>query len=101
MTAGSFTCPCCGATSDHPQDVEHGYCPACHWWTGDPQLGPPHVAEPCAARDAASRLQQMDAWLPGDWQPLDGVPEGFLRGWEFFYEGLRTGQRVLERNPVA
>lgn len=30
----SFTCPVCGATSYHPQDVEHGYCGRCHDYTG-------------------------------------------------------------------
>lgn len=30
-TAGpSFTCPTCGLTSYHPQDVAHRYCVACH-----------------------------------------------------------------------
>lgn len=50
-TLPSFTCPCCGTVSRHPQDVEHRYCPACHWWTGDPALGPPHLEAPCTARD--------------------------------------------------
>lgn len=31
----SFTCPDCGATSYHPEDVRHGYCGACHAFTGD------------------------------------------------------------------
>lgn len=25
----------------------------CHWWTGDPQIGPPHLAAACEAREAA------------------------------------------------
>lgn len=36
----TFTCPDCGRTSHNPNDVEHRYCGACHWWTGDPLLGP-------------------------------------------------------------
>jgi hypothetical protein len=51
-TPGMFSCPCCGAVSPHPQDVEHGYCPVCHWWTGDPELGPAHLAAGCEARAA-------------------------------------------------
>lgn len=37
--AVSITCPRCGATSYHPEDVRQGYCARCHWWTSDPQLG--------------------------------------------------------------
>jgi len=31
----SFTCPRCGRTSHHPDDVREGYCGACHDWTGE------------------------------------------------------------------
>jgi hypothetical protein len=33
MRLGSFTCPRCGRTSHHPQDVAEGYCGHCHDWT--------------------------------------------------------------------
>lgn len=33
----SITCPRCGKTSHHPDDVRHGYCGNCHDWTSDPQ----------------------------------------------------------------
>jgi hypothetical protein len=37
MTApAGFTCPRCGRTSHHPQDIAEGYCGACHDWTRDP-----------------------------------------------------------------
>lgn len=39
MPESSITCPRCGATSHHPDDVASGYCGACHWWTSDPVLG--------------------------------------------------------------
>ncbi len=29
----AFTCPCCGATSPHPDDIRERYCGRCHWWT--------------------------------------------------------------------
>lgn len=29
----SITCPKCGRTSYHPQDVKAGYCANCHDWT--------------------------------------------------------------------
>jgi hypothetical protein len=45
-----FTCPCCGAVSHHPVDVAQGYCGWCHAWTGDPELGPLHLAGPCPHR---------------------------------------------------
>lgn len=32
----SITCPRCGMTSHHPQDVAESYCGACHDWTGTP-----------------------------------------------------------------
>ena len=36
--------------SRHPDDAAHGYCARCHWWAGDPQLGPAHLAAPCPER---------------------------------------------------
>lgn len=30
----SFTCPICGMTSHHPQDVENEYCGNCHVMIG-------------------------------------------------------------------
>jgi hypothetical protein len=52
----SFTCPCCKKISHNPGDAENGYCAACHWWTGDPVLGPPHLERPCRQRDLAKRF---------------------------------------------
>lgn len=46
----AFSCPCCGAVSPHPADAANGYCARCHWWTGDPELGPAHLAGPCPSR---------------------------------------------------
>ena len=51
MTLTTFTCPCCGKVSHNPNDLEQGYCGLCHWWTGDPVLGPPHLEGPCEARN--------------------------------------------------
>jgi len=51
-----YGCPCCGARSPHPVDIEHRYCADCHWFTGDPVLGPPHLAAPCPARSRAVTL---------------------------------------------
>ena len=58
--AGWFRCPCCGATSRHPQDVAHAYCGRCHWWTGDPELGPQHMAGQCPVRTHRSRLRPLE-----------------------------------------
>ena len=43
-------CPCCHRKSHHPEDIQQRYCGACHWWTGDPVFGPPHLEGPCEAR---------------------------------------------------
>lgn len=37
-TRPSITCPDCGRTSYHPEDVRWGYCSACSWWTSYPPL---------------------------------------------------------------
>jgi hypothetical protein len=34
MTRPSVTCPLCGMTSYHPEDIRQGYCGNCHDWTG-------------------------------------------------------------------
>lgn len=39
-TADPFICEDCGHESWHPRDKAEGYCNRCHWWTGDPNLGP-------------------------------------------------------------
>jgi ribosomal protein S27AE len=38
VAAPSITCPRCGATSYHPEDVREGYCGRCHEFTGRPAL---------------------------------------------------------------
>lgn len=35
----SITCPKCGMTSYHPEDVKQGYCGNCHDWTGPTKGG--------------------------------------------------------------
>lgn len=32
----SITCPVCGFTSHHPQDIAYGFCGNCHAYTGKP-----------------------------------------------------------------
>jgi hypothetical protein len=81
VTAPSFTCPCCGAVSHHPADLEHGYCSACHWWTADPVLGPPHLVAGCEVRSgnpefAAFRNEFLDLTLDAS-----GVPEDQRQMW--------------------
>ena len=50
----SFTCPCCGAVSYHPVDLEQGFCGRCRWWTGSELLGPVHLAGPCPYRKGSA-----------------------------------------------
>lgn len=78
--APAFTCPCCGAVSHHPTDLEQGYCGRCHWWTGDPHLGRDHLAGLCEMRVnpefAAFRDEFYDHILDAS-----GVPEDEKRLW--------------------
>ena len=37
-TGERFRCPDCGALTGNANDVRERYCPACHWWTGNPEL---------------------------------------------------------------
>lgn len=71
MTGSVFICPCCGATSSHPDDIAQNYCARCHWYTGDPQLGPPHLAEACPERKA-TEMTELHPFIP-DWTLSPGV----------------------------
>lgn len=55
----SFTCPCCGAVSREPNDVEQRYCGRCHDWTGDPGLGALHLARHCPRRTRGRTLAEI------------------------------------------
>ena len=59
----SFTCPKCGRTSHNPHDAEHGYCGACHDWTGDRQWR--SLVELVAENDAAEvdELPRDKTWI--------------------------------------
>jgi hypothetical protein len=48
--ASATACPCCATALSHPEDVKHGYCPVCKWWTSDPVLGPGHMNHACPHR---------------------------------------------------
>ena len=58
----SITCPCCGAISYHPKDVEFLYCGRCYAFTGDPSLGAAHLAGECPNRAAPGPFADL-AWL--------------------------------------
>jgi plasmid maintenance system antidote protein VapI len=105
-TPASFTCPCCGATSSHPEDIAHGFCARCHWWTGDPQLGPPHLAEACPERKAAPdwtlRLGETlaDLLIEGHMSTLDAGKVTGLRAEDIeavIGGSLAVDERVAER----
>lgn len=34
----TVTCPVCGMTTAHPEDVREGYCAECHDWTSPPAV---------------------------------------------------------------
>lgn len=44
--APSITCPQCGRTSYHPEDIKQGYCGACHDWTSPSQYGKLRLVRP-------------------------------------------------------
>jgi Zn finger protein HypA/HybF involved in hydrogenase expression len=63
VTAATFTCPCCGATTPHPDDIKEGYCPQCHAFTGykAPDRGI-HMDRPCEHRmDVITTTVRADA----------------------------------------
>jgi ribosomal protein L37E len=37
----TITCPRCGRTSAHPDDIREGYCGNCHDWTSPPKREEP------------------------------------------------------------
>lgn len=55
----SFTCPVCGMTSPHPDDVANGYCGNCHAFTGE-LAGLPTDARTWTTVDKAG-------WHDGPW----------------------------------
>lgn len=62
----SITCPECGRTSWHPQDVTTGYCGYCHWWTSDEVLRhcrPAPAAPPAKDPDAPTPRRAANRWL--------------------------------------
>lgn len=61
----SFTCPRCFEVTTFAADVEQGYCPRCHEWTGAPQtaLAPRPYVEP--GRHLRPRPEvPLDEYLP-------------------------------------
>lgn len=74
MTA-SITCPACGKTSYHPEDIRHGWCSSCHAYTADRDLD--ELAEEVQKqRAAAEQLRQAAAYSAaaarrgGTWNPM-------------------------------
>lgn len=54
----SITCPVCGRTSWHPEDVARGYCGACHRVTYGT------VTRPCARSDGCGQVANSDDQEP-------------------------------------
>jgi hypothetical protein len=64
----AFTCPCCGRVSHNENDEREGYCGACCWWTGNPELAGQHDPDACPVRseddEAAGAVAR--AWMSGE-----------------------------------
>ena len=56
--AESVTCPRCGRTSHHPQDVAEGYCGACHDWTS-PRQGVARMVRPQLAAQIRAACAEL------------------------------------------
>lgn len=57
----SFTCPHCGKTSYHPEDIKHSYCGNCHLFMKDVQ----HLADQLQiSLDHAVRIYRNEAPFP-------------------------------------
>ncbi len=56
----SITCPECGVTSRHPQDIEEGYCFRCHWWTSRPDMIDTRRRRPCPDRTLHDEHEWFD-----------------------------------------
>ena len=81
MSTAAFTCPCCGAVSRNPNDLEQGYCGRCHWWTGDPALGPPHLEEPCEWRGGNPEFEAFRQEFAEHVLDAYDVPEDLRQLW--------------------
>jgi hypothetical protein len=46
----SITCPVCGMTSHHPEDIKQGYCGNCHAFTSGPNVDAEVEPCPCCNR---------------------------------------------------
>jgi hypothetical protein len=105
----SITCPECGKTSHHPQDIEQGYCGNCHWWTSDPELGPPTRNERLAAKHTLSMLdttiQNLFLAAEGAAKLAAGPNTDYYRGAQHAYEASarllqeRRHQILSSKNP--
>lgn len=62
----AITCPKCGRTSWHPEDVRQGYCGACHEFTNGT------VTRPCDRCDGCGRVADSDNQEP--WTAWEQLP---------------------------
>jgi plasmid maintenance system antidote protein VapI len=95
----AFTCPCCGARSSNPTDAEQDYCGRCKWWTGDPNLGPPHLANSCPERKTAGETL-AEILIDGHMSTFDASNKTGLRPEELegvIHGGTVINERIAER----
>lgn len=98
-----ITCPVCGMTSYHPQDVSHRYCPNCHRFHDE------MTADEIAKATSEARRRQgrtpgdraRDFWYAGLVTVVLAVDYRYARGWSQFawvlalaLGGFYLGRRV-------
>lgn len=72
----SITCPACGRTSHHPNDVRERYCGACHAWHDDHQVtteiaGVDRVSPILEYGEALTYVDETHVW-PAGWVERHG-----------------------------
>lgn len=59
---GGYTCPRCGRTSYHPEDLYHGYCGACHDFTGPGTATAASELRRTAGKGEAASAHMLITW---------------------------------------
>jgi hypothetical protein len=101
-----FTCPDCGITSYHPEDVKHEYCGGCHRFTQDPLplIVPGQGISPAhwRALDAYRRSRGLPAWREAAHGPAPTSAEACeaFTWWNRWHVGFAFPKIPTELRPL-